>query len=308
MAFTLNLSGTAQVDNSLIAAYDRSFIVANTQADVMDQFIQYKADIGAKSIQFPRFGALGLATTPLSENDDVTSEAMVDSSVLFTPAEYGNVVTRTSLASLQSGGVVDIAAATVVGKNMAETSNALATIALSASTNGFIAGGKTDATLAATDIISKAFMDKAYNKLARSNVPTLDGAYVMIAHDDVIADLRQDVGVGSWVDVNKYATPETVLRNEVGMYNGFRVVRNNHAAPVDQSGAGTVDSYPVYFLGYNALGKAVSKEAGMVATGPFDKLARFVNLGWYGVFSYGIVEQDAVWVGHCASSLGNNAA
>ena len=33
-------------------------------------------------------------------------------------------------------------------------------------------------------------MNTAYNKLARASVATIDGAYVMLAHDDVIADLR----------------------------------------------------------------------------------------------------------------------
>jgi N4-gp56 family major capsid protein len=151
-------------------------------------------------------------------------------------------------------------------------------------------------------------MNTMYNKLARANVSTINGEYVMIAHDDVISDLRNDTGAGSWVDVSKYATPDTVLRNEVGMYKGFRVVRNNHATFGDQSGAGTVDAYNSYFIGFNALGKAVSKEPGMVATGPFDKLARFVNMGWYGVMKYGIIDTDAVWVAKTASSQGANAS
>lgn len=308
MAFTTVLTDSVAISPTAVTAYDRSFIVANTQADVMDQFVQFKQDIGAKAVVFPRFGSLAVATTPLTEGNDLTSVALVDQAVTFTPAEYGNVVTRTSLASLQTGGVVDVAAATVVGINMAETRNALATQALAASSNQFYINGKTDATLATSDIITQAFMNQAYNKLARANIPTLGESYVMVAHDDVIADLRDDVGVGSWIDVSKYSSPETVLRNEVGMYKGFRVIRNNHAVGINQSGGGFVDDYPVYFMGFNALGKAISKEEGMVATGPFDKLARFVNLGWYGVFNYGIVEQNAVWVGHVASSLGANAS
>ena len=134
----------------------------------------------------------------------------------------------------------------------------------------------------------------------------IGGEYVLVAHDDVIADLREATAVGSWVDVSKYATPETVLRNEVGMYKGFRVVRNNDATITADAGAGAVDTYNSYVLGANALGLATSKVPGMVATGPFDKLARFVNLGWYGVFSYGIVDTDAVFKIVTASSKGVN--
>jgi N4-gp56 family major capsid protein len=156
-------------------------------------------------------------------------------------------------------------------------------------------------------VASDVFLNYFYNKLARASVPMIDGSYIMVAHDDVIADLREATGTGSWVDVSKYSTPETVLKNEVGMYKGFRVVRDNNASFADQTGAGTVDLYNSYFFGFNALGKATSQEGRMVATGPFDKLNRFVNLGWYEVSAYGIIDQDALWLGKSASSKGANA-
>ena len=287
MAFTTNLSGTAQVDSSLIQAYDQAFLVANAQTNVMDQLVETRFDIGAKAISFPKFSQLALVTAPLSETEDVASEALADEQVILTPKEYGKVVTTTQLASLQTGGTVDLAAARLVGTNMARSKDALAIQALSASVN-VIGDGLSN--------ITGATLNTFYNKLARTNVEAAAGGeYVMVAHDDVIADLREETGSGSWIDVVKYATPDTALKNEVGMYKGFRVIRNNHAA----ADAGV---YNVYFMGANALGLAVSKEAGMVATGPFDKLARFVNLGWYGVFSYGIVDADAVWVGKHKSS------
>lgn len=310
MAFTTNLSGTAQVDDSVIALYDKAFITEVGQNDVMDPFVTIRKQIGAKSIQFPRYTQLALATTPLNETEDLTSVALGDSAILLTPVEYGNVVTTTQLASLQTGGVVDLAAAQLVGQNLAATSNALASAALLASSNVITPGDVAQASLASTDIISQPFLNRLYNKLARkgNGIATIGGSYVLFAHDDVINDLRNDVGAGSWIDVSKYSNAQQVFANEVGMFKGFRIVRNNYLAGVDQAGAGTVDLYPIVALGFNGLGKAVSKESGMVATGPFDKLARFANLGWHGVFKYGIVEADAVWVGYVASSLGANAA
>ena len=305
MAFTLNLSGTTQVDNSLIQAYDQSFLVEVAQGNVMDQLVQYRADIGAKAIEFPKYAQLGLATTPLTEDEDVASEAMSDSQVILTPKEYGKAVTRTSLASLQSGGKVDLAAVQLVAQNMSRTKNKLATLALDASTNVITAGGKALADIAGTDVLSGTILNQAYNKLARKSVGTIGSEYVLVAHDDVINDLRQE---SAWTDVAKYASAVEVLRNEIGMYKGFRVVRNNECTFADQTGAGTVDIYNSYVLGFNALGLAESKTPGMVATGPFDKLARFVNLGWYGVFSYGIIDTDAVWKIQTASSVGANAS
>jgi N4-gp56 family major capsid protein len=273
----------------------------------MDQFVTRKTQIGAKSIQLPKYARLAAATTPLAETDDVVSVALSDAPILLTPAEYGNVVTKTNLASLQTGGTIDLAAAQIVGLNHGLTMDKLALLAADGSTNSYVIGGTAEGSVASNQVASDVFLNYFYNKLARASVPMIDGSYIMVAHDDVIADLREATGTGSWVDVSKYSTPETVLKNEVGMYKGFRVVRDNNASFADQTGAGTVDLYNSYFFGFNALGKATSQEGRMVATGPFDKLNRFVNLGWYEVSAYGIIDQDALWLGKSASSKGANA-
>lgn len=307
MPFTTNLSGTAQVDDSLVLAFDKQFIVAAAEMGVLDQFVQYKQDIGAKSIQLTKYNQLALATTPLTETDDVTSIAMSDSQILITPQEYGAAVTKTALASLQSGGKIDLAAAKLVGMNMGRSQDALAAAALDASSNSLCtnAGGK--GSLTASDVCTVGFLNKLYNKLARSNVmPLADGFYVLVAHDDVIYDIRNATGAGSWMDVNKYAKPEIVLKNEVGSLCGFRIVRDN-LATLEADVATTVDGYHMYAMGFNALGKAVSQEPGGVLSGPFDKLGRFVNVGWKGCLNYKIVDQDAVWLGICASSVGANS-
>lgn len=307
MAFTTNISGVGQVDDSIKLAFDQAFLLETAQANVMDQLVNYRVNIGAKSIQFPKYSQLSLATTPLTEGNDVVSEALSDSAILLTPAEYGQVVTTTSLASLQTGGTVDLAAVAAVGQNLSRTKNRLAALALDASTNVLVAGGKTESTLAGTDVLTASVLNAAYNKLARKSVGRLNGEYVLVAHDDVIADLRDATGAGSWVDVTKYATPGATLNNEVGMFKGFRVIRNNDVTYGDQSGAGTVDVYNSYVIGLNGLGLAESFTPEMRATGPFDKLGRLVNLGWYGVFAYGIVDTDAVWKIQTASSVGANS-
>lgn len=307
MPFTTNLTGVAQVDDSLITAYDQSFLIAHDQTNVMDQFVQYKEDIGAKAIELPKYARLSVATTPLTETDDVTSVALSDTKVVLTPAEYGSVVTTTKLANLQTGGKADLAAAQVVGLNWGQTMDKLAILALDASANSYVIGGTAEGSVTAGQVASDVFLNTFYNKLARASIPMINGAYVAVMHDDVIHDLRAATAAGSWVDVTKYSKPEEALMNEVGMYKGFRIVRDNQATFADQSGAGLVDLYSSYFFGFNALGKATSQPGRLVFTGPFDKLGRFVNMGWYEVSKYGIIDQDALWLGKCASSVGANA-
>jgi N4-gp56 family major capsid protein len=307
MPFTTNLSGTTQVDNSIIDLMDAQFIVASAQEQVMDQFVTYKASIGAKSIEFPKYAQLALSTTPLTEDEDVTSEAMSDSQIILTPAEYGKVVTTTKLASLQSGGKADLAASRLVGLNAGRTLDKLAILALEASSNAVTVDGGAEAALTAGDVMTVSFLNALYNKLARASImPLSEGMFVAVMHDDILHDLRSSAGTGGWQDVNKYSRPETVLMNEVGMLCGFRIVRDNNITISADAGDAAVDTYRTLCFGFNALGKAVSKEVSPTLTGPFDKLGRFVNFGWHGALQYKIVDQDALWVGITASSVGSN--
>lgn len=308
MAFTINLSGTAQVDDSIVKEFDAEFRVALAEQGSAAQFASIKKDFEAESISLPKYEQLALATTPLVETDDVDSEAMVDSKVIVTPKEHGKVVTTTKLASLQTKGMADRAAARLVGINAGRTDNRLALLAMDASGNRIFSDDTGTATITAGDVMTGSLMGKAYNKLARANaLGVANGDFVMIAHDDVIHDIREGSGANSWIDAHKYALPENLLRNEVGMYKGFRVIRDNLSTISVDAGAGGVDVYSSYMVGFNAFGVGQSHPIEMRATGPYDKLNRFVNLGWYGVLEYKIVEQGALWVIESASSVGDNA-
>lgn len=306
MAFTINLSGTNEVDDSIRQEFDTEFRLAFAEQGAASQFATLKRDIGAESISLPKYEQLALATTPLDEYEDVDSEALSDSKVVITPQEYGKVVTTTKLANLQTGGMADRAAARVVGINAGRTRNKLAILAMDAGTNILYAGDATSvATIDKADTVDGSLMGKAFNKLARKNVPTLAGGdYFMIAHDDVIQDIREQSGANSWIDAHKYAMPEALLKNEVGMYKGFRVIRDNLCTIVEDGGSDQSDVYSSYCVGFNALGVAVSQDIEMRATGPFDKLGRFVNLGWHGCMNYKVIEQDALVVIKSASSVG----
>jgi N4-gp56 family major capsid protein len=307
-AFTSVMSTTSTLDDSIVLAYDQSFLVSVGNNNVMDNLVQKKVDIGAKSIQLTKYNRLAVSTTPLTETDDLDSVAVTDTPVLLTPQEFGNVVTKTSLASLQSGGKIDLAIPQLVGLNAAATLDKLAVLALDAASNTYVVGGKAAGSVLATDVADRKFFNYFYNKLARNNVPKFGADYIAVLHDDVINDLRSDTTTGSWIDVSKYQGLTEIVQNEVGMFAGFRIVRNNQATYGDQTGTGTVDLYNCYFLGANALGKATSAPLRMTFTGPFDKLGRFVNIGWYTTTQYKIVDTDGVWLGVVASSVGNNAA
>lgn len=307
--FTTGMTGAADVADSRVIAFTQAFLLENAQAQVLDgNVVSIQEQINAKSFNFPRYGTLAMATTPLTAKEDPASTVLADTEIVITPEEFGNVVTTTKLANLQSGGKVDIAAAQLIGRNAGETQDGLCILAMDAAAAGqTIITAASEAALVAGDVVDGAFLETAYNKLARASIPAIGDQYVMVAHDDVISDIREDSAAsGGWTDVNKYNAQEVVLKNEVGMYKGFRIVRQNNSTIGTDAGSGTVDSYRSYFVGNNAVGKAVSEPARINVTGPFDKHGRFLNIGWYAALAYSIVEADALVVGISASSRGDN--
>lgn len=305
--FTVNLTGTVEVDDSAKVTYENDFIAEYEQGNVMDQFVEFAREIGAKSVSMPRYGALTPAETALTEREDVDSEAMSDTEILLTPQEHGNAVTVTELADLQSGGRVSRAAVRQIASNMARTRNVHGIRALEATSNALTVAASEAATVAG-DVITPQQLNKLYNKMSRASVPTvMDGLYVAFLHDDVIHDLRNETGAGSWSDITKRTDGDSTLRNAIGILNGFYIVRNNDCLINADGGNGNVDTYTSSFLGMNGLGLAESMEAQLVMAGPFDKLQRFYNVGWKGCYKYQVIEPTAAWKLISASSIGANA-
>lgn len=306
--FTTVLSDAAVFDDSVRLAYDQAFLISNGQNQVLEQLVTVRKDINAKAVEIPVYPRLAAATTPLVDGEDVTSEGLTDTKVTITPVEYGNVVTKTTLASLWTGGIIDLAIAQVVGMNAGMTQDELVVAALQNATNILTVDNGAEAALEATDVMTIAFAQKMYNKLTRVHAPRIAGDFIAVMHEDVIADLRLDTSSGGWVDINKYSNAVEVLKNEVGRIPGFRVVSySTDSLITNGGGSGTVDTYRSYFLGANALGKGVSRDIGFVAKPAGDKLSRLFHVGWYGVFAYALIDQSCVWEGITGASLGLNS-
>ena len=308
MAFTTNMSAVAQLDDRLIKLYDSAFIISARQGlNVgLDSLCTQREDFRAKQLSFTKYSKLTVQTSALDEDDDVTSEAMADAEVLLTPAEYGNVVTPTKLAVVQSGDVAAQAAFELAGINMAESMEKIQILRGEAGTNELIVTQSAESSLTASDIMTTTYVNRAYNKLRRTGIPKINNSYFAVAHDDVIHDVREGASVGDWVDVNKYSNAREIKENEVGMFGGFRWISSPLVSVNTDAGSTTVDTYHTQFFGFNAFGRGVSQTPGAVVSGPFDKLGRFVNIGWYGIFEYALIDSAAHWIVTSASSIGAN--
>jgi N4-gp56 family major capsid protein len=306
--FHATQTDNTSVGDSILSLWNEQTLFEAGYELVTDQFATVRqSPAGGRTVYFPRFALLSPTTTALTDSEDLASSEITDTAVSITCEEFGRVATYNIMAELQSGRV-NLAVTKVIGSDMGASLDKIALAKLEAfSTTVIYPNSATAASnLATTDVLDKAFAGRLYNKLVRKNVPgVVNGMYAGIAHDDNLFDLRNEVGSGSWVEVNQYSNLTPILQGEVGMFNGIRWFRSRNVTVTADSN-GTIDSYKVNVLGANALGKAVTKEAGIVISGPFDPLLRFHNVGWYGILGYAVVDTNNMVQGICASSVGSN--
>jgi len=163
MPFTTVMTTAADVDDSILQDYDKQFLIASADEGIMEQLVTYRRVIEGESTNFKKYSQLGLETTPLTEDEDKASEALVDSPIVLTPQEFGKVVTTTKLANLQTGGVADLAAARLVGINAGRSLDKQAVLVAEASANELVVTGGLESALTASDVITASFLNKLYN-------------------------------------------------------------------------------------------------------------------------------------------------
>ena len=313
------VTGASAIADSAIAMMQKAFYISASDNIVIDQLASYKFQEKAKAVDFVKFTKLDKATSALTDNGlDATAEAVADTKVTLTPLEYGNVVTVTSLATLHSGGKIDLAVPKLIGTNMAESINSLGLARLNASADSDItdyysaeAGSagtynttEADSDLAAGDIINYNMLQAAHNKLISNNIQPFNGGYyALVVHPHVAGDI---VKMTEFKDYNKYTSQDRLFRNEIGALSGFRIITSTGAPIGTDTGASNVDGYHSMAMGQNALGKAVSLEPELRITGPFDNLGRAYNLGWYGCFQYDVIDGNALVRLNTSSSYGAN--
>jgi N4-gp56 family major capsid protein len=304
--FKTGMSGVAVLDAHLVVMYEKMFLIEKENlAAGLDSLVTLKLNSLAKTETFPKYSGLAVATTPLTDKEDPNATAMVDAPVTLTSLEYGITVCRTKLANLQSGGVPDIAIPRVVAKNMRETLETLMIQVGEAGSNELTVNATNEATTAAGDVLTATWVKKARNKLARAGAPK---PWSCVIHPDVLHDLLVETNSYGWTLVNAYGASDVrVFTSTIPEFAGFTFYESPLVTINTDVGAGNVDTYHTQFFGQNAFGKFVVEEPHMVISGPFDSLQRFLNIGWTGIFVYGLVDTDYHWIVTSSSSVGSNA-
>jgi N4-gp56 family major capsid protein len=302
--FTTVISGTTELDDSQVTKYSQGIALAYQEAAIADTLVTQIQSGPASAFVFRKYSKIAVPAAALTENEEVVSTVMADSKVTLTPAEEGAVITRTKLINLQSGGIIDEIAARLVGVNMQETEDTRLLTVAAASTNYLTENDVAKTALTASNVLTRNLLDWGYVKLRAASIPKMAGdKYVCVMHPHVASDYRQQSD--GFLDISKYQNAMKLYNNEIGTDVGFRIIENALVPITVDGGSGTVDIYPTILIGLNGLGLGES-EASHPTIAYTDKLNRFLHLGWTGVWQFGIIDTNAVWVIWTASSRGTN--
>lgn len=192
-------------------------------------------------------------TTGTTSNDGVSPSdtSIAVTSVTTTPTQY-RIVTNLSDMLLGTNPLPLLQkTAERVGVVMAQKLDSVIQTTIMAGTNVLYGGAQTTrAGLAATDVLTTTLLNKASTFLTNAAVMTYDGYYLAIVHPFCIYDLRAATAAGSWLDSNKYATPDKIFRGEIGAMNQVRVIVTPHVSTF----ASTATVYPTLVFGKEAFG------------------------------------------------------
>jgi N4-gp56 family major capsid protein len=120
--------------------------------------------------------------------------------------------------------------------------------------------------------------------------PLADGFYVGIVHPIVATQLRAETGNASWGAAVLAGDGSVQLRfaGDIGTFEGVRFVTTSEVGS-------TSTIYSSYFLGKDALGKAVGKDVGVSVKPDLDgPHSNLLTVRWNALLGYGIVRRESV--------------
>ena len=262
---------------------------ANPDAYVHGRFVK-----GTNQIRFARYADLGANATVLEEGVPPTSQSMQISSDAFSALQYGQTLSITDLAQLDSPHDLISVASDRLARQAAETMDIVVRDVLAAGTNvvyaPIVSGGTVTPVTARGDLtvaakITGEAVKKAVATLKASNVPTFaDGTYRCIIHPFQEYDLISDTTANGWLEANKYVDNTPLITGEIGKFAGVRFVVSSNAKVWAGAADDSSDVFSAHFFGPDSytVGDSQTLQAYFTAPGGdhADPLAQMAVAGW----------------------------
>lgn len=193
------------------------------------------------TLQFRAYPDLSITTplTPLTEATTPTARTISMEVTLVGTHQYGDLVSISDLVKTLAPSDVPAVAAERVRRTAAEVMDRVARDAIFIGGTVFFASAdhSTRATLDNTDFMAGSYLIQLRSKAKKMNIPTFpDGSYRLYCSQEVAYDLQRDTTDDTgWLDVNKYASPDTIIAGEIGKLHGVRIIGVNRAPTVSSS-------------------------------------------------------------------------
>lgn len=246
---TTLLNGTGNDLSPEMKTYYEKRLLDNAEPNLVhDQFAdKYPIPKGSgKTIEFRKYDSLSKATTPITEGVTPTGNKLNVTAITATVEQYGDWIQLSDMLELTAIDNNVVQATKLLGSQAGRTADTITREVLAGGTNVIYAPKTTvvtdettsEKTVVTTAVTSRAGLDEtcvlspdlffqASAQLAAMNADKIDGnSYVAIIHPYAKYDLIRNP---EWIDVHKYATPENIYRNEIGMLAGVRFVESSEA-------------------------------------------------------------------------------
>ena len=206
-----NTTGTMSVEMKTF--YEKRLIDQAEPRLVHDQFADYYPvpQNGGKTIEFRKYDSLPKASTPLTEGVTPNGQALNVTSITSDLHQYGGWTPLT-----------DVLQMTAIDNNVVQATRVLASQAgrtMDSITRDVLAGG--------TNVIyaPKLFFQAAA-QLGAMNADPIGDSYVAIIHPYAAYDLKT---CKEFMEVHKYADPDTMFRGEIGKLGNIRFIETSEA-------------------------------------------------------------------------------
>ncbi len=228
---------TANQGNDLSAEmktyYEKRLIDIATPKLVHDQFGDFYPvpKNGGKTVEFRRYSPLGKATTPLTEGVTPDGNSLNVTSVTAEVEQYGDWIGLSDMFDLTAIDNNVVQATRLLGNQAGRTLDSVTREVLAGGTNVRYASiGDTEVTSRA-DLTPEATLTpelifRAKADLSAMNADPIDDSYVAIIHPYAAFDLMRS---DEWIDVHKYADPDSIYSGEIGKLGGIRFIETSEA-------------------------------------------------------------------------------
>jgi len=306
-----------------LATLSSAMLIDPTPKYVFDQFASKEIDFGKSKgdtvylNRYPHLGDVGLTESlrAISESSTIGTADPVNltaEQVTVTLKEYGGPYNSTASKIAPLGITEKVAMRAqnklIDSKNPADFFNSIGGMILKddhdrlhdrilcnlllTSTNKLNPDGVADGSTATTSTGSKldtADLQTIKETLQSNDAPTFsDGLYYAVISSRMEKHLKQDT---SFREAMYYANPNSLLRGEIGVYEGFRFFSSNN---IPTATINALTAYQGLFFGDSSVGYGEGDMPVEVRLNKNDDYARFMYLVWLVYRGYALLDESFV--------------